>query len=68
MPIKRPLVFEKPKTLERPTADVAPSPSDEGIFRAPVPGGWLILVKGLQPAMFFYPDLRHEWDGGSLNA
>ena len=37
------------------------------IFRAKVPGGWLVQV--YQPdgcGITFYPDPEHEWDGGSL--
>ncbi len=68
MPTRKPLVFEKLKTFERPTSDSAPSPLSEGIFRAPVPGGWLILLKADQPALLFYADPRHDWDGGSFDA
>jgi hypothetical protein len=25
------------------------------------------LLKADQPTLFFYPDPRHEWDGGSTN-
>lgn len=40
-----------------------------GIRRAKVPGGWLLtLRKGGSDiiAFTFYPDPKHEWDGGSL--
>jgi hypothetical protein len=51
------------------------------IFRAKVPGGWFVLWVSHQgidvrhpmdesPAeehgLTFYPDPKHEWDGGSL--
>ncbi len=68
MPTRKPLIFEKLKTFERLGADATPSPLNEGIFRAPVPGGWMMLLRADSPTLFFYPDPRHEWDGGSLNA
>jgi len=34
------------------------------VYRAKVPGGWLVMVEGAQP--FFYPDPEHKWDGGTL--
>ncbi len=71
MPTRKPLIFEKLKTLERQAADAAPSPMKVGVFRAPVPGGWLVLLRAddptlEQPTLFFYPDSRHDWDGGSM--
>ncbi|OPZ83912.1 MAG: hypothetical protein BWY76_02072 [bacterium ADurb.Bin429] len=44
------------------------------IYRAKIPGGWLVrlLVPGadmpdsLDSSMVFVPDPRHEWDGNSL--
>lgn len=38
------------------------------VYRAKVPGGWLILTSGGQgfSGLTFYPDPKHEWDGGSL--
>ena len=37
-----------------------------GIKRAKVPGGWLIMVKLTDSfELTFYPDPKHEWDGGS---
>ena len=51
------------------------------VFRAKVPGGWLVLwvshqgIDVLHPTaespreehgFTFYPDPKHEWDGGSL--
>ncbi len=38
------------------------------IYRAKVSGGWLILAAGSQglSGITFYPDPRHEWDGGTL--
>jgi hypothetical protein len=60
------LVFEQLSTLERRGSDASPSPLNEGIFRAQVPGGWLILLKADQPTLLFYPDPDHRWDGGSM--
>ena len=38
-----------------------------GIKRAKVPGGWLIVIKLSDSfELTFYPDPKHEWDGGSL--
>ena len=40
------------------------------VFRAKVPGGWLVTVLGKSPyfragcGVTFYPDLDHNWDGG----
>lgn len=35
--------------------------------RVKVPGGWFVVVPGYQESSaFFYPDKKHEWDGGSL--
>ena len=39
-------------------------------YRARVPGGWLIFIwtpgrGGLNGGGTFYPDLNHEWDGGT---
>lgn len=38
------------------------------LYRAKVPGGWLLATSGGQglSGVTFYPDPRHEWDGGSL--
>jgi hypothetical protein len=40
------------------------------IRRAKVIGGWLIAVNTIgsmpEPAITFFPDPKHEWDGGSL--
>jgi len=63
----KPLVFEQLSTFERRGPDASPSPLGEGIFRAQVPGGWLILLKADQPTLFFYPDPMRRWDGGSMN-
>jgi hypothetical protein len=36
-------------------------------FRAKVPGGWLVLIEQTDASgIAFYPDPRHEWNGGSL--
>jgi len=33
------------------------------MFRASIPGGWLITICGYQEAsMVFYPDPQHEWN------
>ncbi len=66
MPSRKHLVFDQLSTFERRGVDASPSPLSEGIFRAQVPGGWLILLKGDQPTLFYYPNRGHTWDGGSL--
>lgn len=33
------------------------------IYRAEVPGGWLIMSEG--ETITFYPDPGHQWDGNS---
>ena len=35
------------------------------IFRAKVPGGWLIATAS-EYSVTFLPDPNHEWDGNSL--
>ena len=39
------------------------------VYRAKVPGGWLVVVAGTEGmgGVTFYPDPRHEWDGGTLD-
>ncbi|MBI1757195.1 MAG: hypothetical protein HYR64_08835 [Fimbriimonas ginsengisoli] len=42
------------------------------VYRAKVPGGWLITVFWFignpgGPAICFYPDPEHTWDGGTLD-
>ncbi len=66
MTSRKRLVFEQLNIFERRGADTSPSPSIEGMFRAQVPGGWLILLKADQPTLFFYPEANHRWDGGSM--
>lgn len=36
------------------------------VYRAKVPGGWLVLVTNNARGLMFYPDPKHSWDGGSL--
>jgi hypothetical protein len=38
-------------------------------YRAKVPGGWLIAVTSTEgtSGVSFYPDPRHEWNGGTLD-
>ena len=36
------------------------------VHRAKVPGGWLVLVMHNTSGLTFYPDPKHNWDGGSL--
>jgi hypothetical protein len=39
------------------------------IFRAKVPGGWLLIYRSGgngEGGLTFYPDKKHEWNGGSL--
>ena len=66
MTTRKRLVFDQLSTFERRGSDASPSPLSEGIFRAKVPQGWLILLKADQPTLLFYPDENHRWDGGSL--
>jgi hypothetical protein len=35
------------------------------IYRARVPGGWLVLVIHNTSGLTFYPDPEHRWDGTS---
>ena len=37
------------------------------VYRAKVPGGWLVLVAQTEgTALTFYPDPNHTWNGSSL--
>jgi len=36
------------------------------VYRAKVPGGWLLLVTNNARGLMFFPDAEHHWDGGSL--
>ena len=38
------------------------------VYRAKVPRGWLVLVTNNARGLMFYPDPKHNWDGGSLTA
>lgn len=38
------------------------------VYRAKVPGGWLVLVANNARGLMFFPDARHIWNGGSLTA
>jgi hypothetical protein len=67
MTSRKPLVFEQLSTFKRRGPVDSSSSLDEEISRAQVPGGWLILIQADQPTLFFYPDPRHEWDGGSID-
>ena len=58
------LVFEQLSAFERRGPDASPTPVNEEIFRAPLPGGWLILLKADQVTLFFYPDPNRKWDEG----
>lgn len=41
--------------------------SNQGsVYRAKVPGGWLILILWGEMSITFYPDPDHKWDGSSL--
>ncbi len=47
-------------------------PGTISLHRAKVPGGWLVVLEQptrsgvVNTGCSFYPDPRHEWDGGSL--
>lgn len=38
------------------------------IYRARVPGGWLVLADSGEHSITFYPDPHHQWDGSSLTS
>ncbi|MDQ3012792.1 MAG: hypothetical protein M3X11_19050 [Acidobacteriota bacterium] len=42
------------------------SPLAGEIWRAKVPGGWLLIIHYGETAITFYPDPQHKWDGSSL--
>jgi hypothetical protein len=64
---RKPLVFEQLSPQERRGAAAMMTPLSEGVYRAHVPCGWMVLMKGEQNTLIFYPDPTHEWDGGSLD-
>jgi hypothetical protein len=66
MAVLQRLVFERLNLCERIGPDSDPEPMKEELFRAQIPGGWLILTRGVRPALIFYPDPQHRWDGGSM--
>ena len=37
-----------------------------GLYRAKVPGGWLVVFVCGERSITFYPDPNHIWDGNSL--
>jgi len=39
------------------------------VYRARVPGGWLVMARTStnKPALTFVPDVEHRWDGGSTS-
>lgn len=39
---------------------------DWDVYRAKVPGGWLVAVMHNTSGLTFYPDPQHRWDGTSL--
>ena len=47
-----------------PDAGAWTTSSVKRLFRAKVPGGWLVLSPAV--SITFYPDPEHEWDGNSL--
>jgi hypothetical protein len=58
-PDRRPLTFELlPNRISCNSATFS-------IYRAKVPGGWLLAMRP-HDQLSFIPDPQHEWDGGSL--
>jgi hypothetical protein len=55
---KRPLCFELLANRTTTSASFA-------IYRARIPGGWLVAVRP-HDSVTFVPDPQHEWDGGSV--
>ncbi len=56
-------VWERIETeLPAPAGDQHRYPS--AVYRAKVPGGWLVFIEGQQA--FFYPDAEHVWDGNTV--
>ena len=46
-----------------------PSPSDrhrQRVWRAKVPGGWIVGRPNADSGMVFVPDPEHKWEGNSL--
>lgn len=56
---RRPLTFEL--LLNR----ISCNSATFSIYRAKVPGGWLLAMRP-HDQLTFIPDPHHEWDGGSL--
>ena len=36
------------------------------IYRAKVPGKWILYTASIEHVFAFYPDPHHQWDGNSL--
>ncbi|MBT9317220.1 hypothetical protein [Leptothoe spongobia] len=56
------LIWEKLNCKNQPVGGL-------GLWRAKVPGGWLVASRcggGEGSGITFYPDPKHEWNGGSL--
>lgn len=41
--------------------------NDIAVYRAQVPGGWLVAFWTSGMGVTFYPDPEHAWDGGTLD-
>lgn len=65
-------MLEKTRTVDwQDIGDPAKRYGSASMFRAKVPGGWLIRLSSqtnttASEAITFYPDADHVWDGGSL--
>ena len=57
------LVFERLPAQYRP----AELRVDAPVFRAKIPGGWLVVLQIGQASGTFVPDPEHKWDGASLD-
>lgn len=64
-PIAQPVLMFKPLTAGAEIPGKEPETSNTSYFRAKVPGGW--IVSNPPTGVFFFPDAKHAWDGGSID-
>ena len=56
---------KRPLSFDLLTNRICSNSATFSIYRAKIPGGWLVAVRP-NDNLTFIPDPEHEWDGGSL--
>jgi hypothetical protein len=57
---------KRPLSFELLTNRICCNSATFSIYRAKIPGGWLVAMRP-NDQLAFVPDPEHEWDGGSLS-